>query len=145
MAQNDIYLSNGDGTYSYNLDAVDRIRKANNSSEFSGEISEHRNGPQYGFEDNITTNGGGVGIQKTPEGFYRMTDVWDIAPLQHYLDGWIKKLPMSVQDVLKTEKGQRLVKKVKDIDAVKLLGGDPFKLDMTWDPNDPRFFEYVNE
>lgn len=145
LAQDNIYLYNGDGTYSYDLNAVDRIRKKHGLGEFSGEISEHSKGPQYGFEDSITDNGGGVNIRKTPEGLYRMTDVWDIAPLQFYLDNWISKLPMSLQDVLKTEKGRKIVNKIKNMDVVKPLGGDPFTLDMTWDPNDPRFFEYVED
>lgn len=140
LAENNVYLSNGDGTYSYNLDNVDKVRKQYGDIGFSGELAPHRK-YSSGYEDNITTNGGGVAIEKLPEGLYRMTDTWDIAPLQHYLPLWIEKLPMSVQDILKTQRGQQLVDKVKNIDAIKVLGGDPFKLDFVWNPEDARFYE----
>jgi hypothetical protein len=146
LAENNIYLNNGDNTFSYNLDAVDNIRKKYGSSEFSGEISEHRKGPQYGFEDNITTNGGGVAIQKTPEGLYRMSDIWDIAPLQFYLPKWIEQYaPKPVKKALNTKTGKKILQPIKDMDVVKLLGGDPFKLDMVWDPENPRFFETIED
>lgn len=138
-----IYKDNGDGTVRYDLDAVDEIRKKYDSSEFSGAITEHRKGAKYGYEDNITTNGGGVNISTTPEGYYRMQDVWDIAPMQKYFDMWFPKdqMPSLVQKAMNTKKGQQAIKNIKNFDLVKFFGGDPFKLDMTWNPNDPRFFE----
>lgn len=138
--QANIYKDNGDGTWSYDLDAVDKIRKGH-GNPFSGEVSEGPLG--IGFADNITTNGGGVGITRLPDGRYRMQDVWDIAPMQYYFDTFFprEKMPSIVKKAMDTPTGKKAVEKIKNFDVVKFFGGDPFKLDMRWDPNDPRFFE----
>lgn len=130
--QRNIYKDNGDGTWSYDLDAVDEIRRTHGGGEFSGLPSGNGSG---GFADNITTNGGGVNITEYPNGYYRMQDVWDLHPLPEL----IKKYFSDVSNPY-IKKG---LDKASEIDLVKFFGGDPFKLDMLWDSNDPRFFMEV--
>lgn len=125
-----IYKDNGDGTVSYDLDAVDKIRTKYGSGEFSGEVSEGLNG--IGFDDNITTNGGGVNITKNPDGTYRMRDLWDIQPMKATMDDMLKGL--AVPELLK-----KPLRKLGNTEVVSTLHGDPFMLDIVWDPRDPRF------
>lgn len=140
-----IYKDNGDGTVSYDLDAVDAIRTKYGSGAFSGEISEHPFDPNA-YADNITTNGGGVNITKNPDGTYRMQDIWDTQPLLSRINSLLNPdpylEPTNMQKVASElppfiRKG---LKKVGEIDAVDFLGGDPFKLDMSWDPMNKRFW-----
>lgn len=137
-----IYKDNHDGTYSYDLDAVDKIRTKYDGNKFSGAPSDEVGQPR----DNITTNGGNVRLIENEDGTLSMYDVWDLHPfhsrLQHLLNPKDSPTPTIGQKVV--QKSPQFVKKgidkLSQFEAVDFLDGNKFILNMKWDPYDPKFW-----
>lgn len=111
-----IYRDNGDGTFSYDLDAVNKIRRQSGSTEITNPSAKDLKTTYAGKEYNadvITQNGGFVGVTKDKSGNEYMYDIWDLQPFKDdYRSLWpwgTKNLPF-----------------IKNIEAVDALRGNPF-------------------
>lgn len=123
-----LYLENGDGTVSYNMDYVNQRSFKWNPSEnkyvgkgWNGQVGSQPNIGMKHF-DSITGNAGGVGIvyesPKTPFGMGKkyMIDKWDLQPFaqeSRTLSPFITK---------------HFPKFSKNFEAVSFVGGNPFNL-----------------
>lgn len=106
-----IYVKNIDGTYRYDIDAVNQIRKETGNPDFMYQSPKiYQNGEYTGLNgDVITTNGGYVGYK---DGI--IEDVWDLHPFKdsrRALWPWMSKIPG-----------------LKNLEVVSFLGGEKFKL-----------------
>lgn len=115
-----IYKPNEDGTYSYDMGVVNRYRTLAGGEPYDGlVIQTHPSESLTRFTagDNITGNGGYVGATVNPDMSVTFTDKWDLQPFKdsnRSLIKWFNKVP-----------------KLKNMEAVKAVGGDPFILKHT--------------
>lgn len=131
----DLYVSNGDGTYSYNMDYVNRVRRANGDYEF--DVMEVPRTPAdrkaaYGYYepiDQVTGNGGFTNEwQFNPDGTYSFTDIWDLQP---FLDkGRLLKFDNPIFN--------KAASSFPKFEAVSAVGGEPIRLVHTGTWNPPR-------
>lgn len=124
-----LYLENGDGTVSYNMDYVNqRLLKWNPNMQryigrgWNGQVGSQ---PEFGMKyfDSITGNGGGVGVVygEPSESLFGMSkkymvDKWDLQPFaetKRTLSPFITK---------------HFPKFSKNFEAVSFVGGNPFNL-----------------
>lgn len=116
-----IYKLNSDGTYSYDMDAVNKIRLETGSTTIPNPSAKDLDtkvtidGQDRVYKaDKITQNGGFVGVKKEADGDY-MIDQWDLQPFKdQYRSFWpwgTKNLPF-----------------IRNIEAVEALRGNPFTL-----------------
>ena len=120
----EIYKPNGDGTFSYDLDAIEKITgdKINISDKLSSRTLKP--GESKVVYDFITGNGGNVKLTRTKNGDYIMEDLWDLQPF--------KRSPQSYDWPIH-EKILNLANKLglRDIEMLHLVGGKPFMLRYT--------------
>lgn len=136
-----LYKLNPNGTYSYDLDEVERIRAATGSAPFKGgNIILKGNTPEnVGIpitriaNDPVTLNGGFVSVETIPERLissnnqyylgapsYTIRDVWDLQPFKDKYRS------------LGGEKLHKLLsksKRLKNFEVLSALGGNPFVLE----------------
>ena len=116
-----LYIPNGDGTLSYNMEYVnprlwkwDPVNRAYVGRGFNGNLGYGDFNGKFAYKDVLTGNGGGVAI-KNINGHTYMIDKWDLQPFAddyRTLSPWITKhLPF-----------------MRKFEAVKAVDGNPFIL-----------------
>lgn len=152
-----LYVKNPDGTYSYDLDYVDKVRANTGMPLLKREAplplvpndGVYKEGVNKGWSrDFFTTNGGNIGVDFTlPKG-------WDTDPNRIHPDQIILKEPFRIHDkwdlqFLKDERASfnpafsrwltrhpnKITNYVRNMDALEAVGGNPFMLDMQVPPN----------
>lgn len=134
-----LYKLNPNGTYSYDLNEVERIRAATGSTPFKGgNIVLKGNTPEnVGIpitriaNDPVTFNGGFVSVETIPERLissnnqyylgtpsYTIRDVWDLQPFKDSFRSFGGKVVHKL-----------MPKKLKNMEVLKALGGNPFVLE----------------
>lgn len=130
-----LYVPNGDGTYSYNLDLVySQNPKALHKEGFNvapdGTVTTRYTytpktfdlspigKPYKGYGDNLAYNGGGIEYAEK-DGVSYLTDVWDLQPFKDEF-----RLP--------SFSGAKLIHKyTPDLEVLNTLGGKPFTFQMS--------------
>ena len=134
-----LYKANGDGTYSYNMELIDKMEGGPKLRDIFIKPTSESEGVA---NDMFTTNGGFVGIKLGPHnvsqiGLYRgtqyagkpsfsMTDRWDLQPFKDSNRSFIPWI---------TKMGTRYPKifgHLKNIEVLEPLGGNPFTLRQTF-------------
>lgn len=147
-----LYNKNQDGTYSYDFDYIDKVRKnigtiplVKDRMRFSNSGEYHEGLNRGVAKDAFTTNGGNIGIElKLPKDYdnpnsynnlnvrepYRIYDKWDLQPLKDEgasiapaFSRWLTRHPNKVTNY------------IKNMDVLEAVGGNPFMLDMQVKPN----------
>ena len=121
--RNNIYVKNLDGTFSYNLAEVDKVkarfRKNIHLSGMQSELRPIKVGESKVIGDRITGNGGFINAKRINPTTVEITDVWDLQPFKddrslfanNRLLRQINKIPA-----------------VKNFEVIKFLGREPFAL-----------------
>lgn len=146
-----LYIKNQDGTYSYDLDYVNRVRINSGYRPlykeslplFTNDGTFHEGLNKGWTKDLFTTNGGNIGVDFT------LHKGWDTDPNKFLHSDIILKRPFRIHDkwdlqFLKDEKASlipafsrwltrhpnKVTNYIRNIDAVQAIGGNPFMLDM---------------
>lgn len=110
-----IYVKNADGTYHYDMDAVNKIRTSSGSPEYMYQSPKLKGQFEGMAGDVITGNGGFVNYYKDAKGNHIIEDVWDLEPFKdEYRSLW--------------KWGTKHIPGLKKVEAVGLLNGEKFKL-----------------
>lgn len=134
-----LYKANGDGTYSYNMELIDKMEGGPKLRDIFVKPTSESEGVA---NDMFTTNGGFVGIKLGPHnvsqmGLYKgtqyadkpsftMIDRWDLQPFKdsnRSFIPWITKMGTQYP---------KIFGRLKDIEVLKPLGGNPFILRQTF-------------
>ena len=151
-----LYNKNQDGTYSYDFDYINKVRKDIGMPPLSNDILPlvPNNGRmQEGFNkgwsrDNFTTNGGTIGIDFT------LPNDWNMNPKRYHPSQIILKQPYRIHDkwdlqALKEENASlipafsrwltrhpnKVTNHIRNMDFLQAVGGNPFMLDMQVAPD----------
>lgn len=110
-----IYVENPDGTYSYDVEAINKIKNQTGGATINGNFSSNDLQLKSGaYGDYFTGNGGYVGVTRDGTGTY-MEDVWDLQPFQdEYRSLWTW--------------GTKHIPGLKNFEGIQFLRGNPFKV-----------------
>ena len=139
-----LYISNGDGTYRYNMDYVNYVKQKTGASD-GNKLYVFDNAPNVAH-DNITSNAGYMGIKYTPQHeqktFIRgneavsygkpevtIKDKWDLQPFkdnkeQRSLLPWLSKKAAE-------NPKNKFYKYLSNLEALSAVGGNVFQLKQT--------------
>ena len=126
------YIENPDGTVSYNLDYINKIRKETGGTEFDIDNFEYwkkRAGQKYVDGDVVTSNGGFVDAQLSDDlGTLTISDTWDLQPFK---DAY--RIPDSGN--LMPKISQFMNKYDPNFEFLDLVNGNPFLLKQDFKTN----------
>lgn len=126
------YIENPDGTVSYNLDYINKIRKETGGREFDivdFEYWNKRAGQKYVYGDVVTSNGGFVDAKLSDDlSTLTISDAWDLQPFK---DAY--RLPSSGN--LMPKISQFMNKYDPNFEFLDLVNGNPFLLKQDFKTN----------
>lgn len=126
------YIENPDGTVSYNLDYINKVRKETGGRDFDMDDFMYWNkraGQKYVDGDVVTSNGGFVDAQLSDDlSTLTISDVWDLQPFKD-----ASRLPNSGTFMSKIS--QFMHKYDPDFEFLDLVNGNPFLLKQDFKTN----------